>query len=136
MLPDSVFNSVSVVKGKGSFKISFHIQTLLLLALLWNCCCCSCILRAMCTFAGRIHLCSSFPAISQVHGTVRTLQPKGFPIYTLIIFSSILQRICFCKNCLYGRGELDAMSSAHQQFCCSFKVHYILQSTACLPKHC
>lgn len=70
----------------------------------------------MCTFAGRVHLCSPFPAISQLHGTGITLQPMGFPIYTLIFFSSILQKICFCKNCLYGREELDAMSSAHQQF--------------------
>lgn len=65
MLPDSAFNSVSVVKGKGSFKISFHIQTLLLLALLWNCCCCSCILR------GNVHLCRQ--------NTSLQLIPSHFP---------------------------------------------------------
>lgn len=111
MLPDSAFNSVSVVE-RAEGVVKFHF-TFTLFSCRHSCgivAAAHAYWGAMCPFAGRVHLCSSFSAISQVLGTVITLQPTGFPVYTLIIFSSILQRICFCKNHLYGRGGLDAMS--------------------------
>lgn len=122
MIPDSAFNSVSVVwRAEGVVKFYFiftlfsHWRSFGILETPGNSC--SCILK------GDAVLCRQSPALQLIPSHFADawccdrIEAYRISHLCLIIFPCFLQRICFCKNCLYGRGRLDVMSSkAHHQF--------------------
>lgn len=142
MIPDSAFNSVSVVwRAEGVVKFYF----IFTLFSHWHCCGILKLLetashafwRGMDPFAGRVQLCSSFQPISQTLGIVIGLKPTGFPIYALSFFLASYKGSAFAKTVsmaeegwCYLLISSSSVSAAPSKCTTSFEAQHVLQSAS------